>query len=318
MLYLTEDEVRALLPMREAVEVVRAAFRDLAAGAAANQPRRRLFVPAGSVLHQMAGWWRGYYGTKIYSTNVKRGALAFHVLLYDAATAEPVAFLEANALGQIRTGAASGVAADLLAGKEIESVGLIGSGFQAWTQLEAVLTVRQVRQVRVWSRSDEKRTRFAREAEAAFGVPVLVAASAEDAVRGSDVVITATYAKDPVLEEAWVRDGAHVNAAGSNQPGRREIPAELVKRASLIAVDSLDQARIEAGDLLLAVPEADWATLPLRELSAIAADPQFTRPAGVTMFESLGLAVEDVAAAAWVYERAKREGVESVLGNRET
>lgn len=310
MLFLREEDVKRLLPMGEAIEAIAASFQALACQEAANQPRRRLFLPTGSVLHQMAGWWRGYYGTKVYATNVKRGALAFHVLLYDAATAEPLALIEADTLGQVRTGAATGVATRLLAPAGPVSAGMIGTGFQAWTQLEAVAAVRPVTQARVWSRSEEKRTRFAREAAAAFGVDVAAASSAEDAIRGADVVITATYAKDPVIEDAWVAQGAHVNAAGSNQAGRREIPAELVKRASLIAVDSLEQARIEAGDLLLASPETEWTPLPIREMKDLMADG-FTRPAGVTIFESLGLAVQDIAAAALVYERALEQGAGS-------
>ncbi|MBE0658709.1 MAG: ornithine cyclodeaminase family protein [Bryobacteraceae bacterium] len=307
MLILREDDVKRLLPMADAIQAVAESFTALAAGEGSNHPRRRMFLPTGSVLHQMTGWWRGYYGTKVYSTNVKRGALAFHVLLYDAATAEPLAMIEANALGQIRTGAATGVATRLLAAAGPAQVGMIGSGFQAWTQLEAVAAVRPVTQARVWSRSEEKRTRFAAEASAAFGIDVIAAASAEDAIRAAGVVITATYAKDPVLDDAWVAPGAHVNAAGSNQAGRREIPAELVRRASLIAVDSLEQARIEAGDLLLAVPETEWAALPISEMKDLMADG-FARPEGVTIFESLGLAVQDIAVAALVYERALKAG----------
>jgi alanine dehydrogenase len=230
----------------------------------------------------------------------------FHVLLYSAESAEPLALIEANALGQIRTGAATGVATDALAPAVVESVGLIGSGFQAWTQLEAVLAVRpMVQDVRVYSRSAEKRAAFAARAAESFGVAVRAVDSAEDAVRGAGVVITCTFAKDPVFEDAWLEPDAHINAAGSNQAGRREIPAETVHRAALIAVDSLEQARAEAGDLLLAAPAEEWDTLPLAELSRIVADPAFTRPAGVTMFESLGLAVQDIAAAAVVYERMR-------------
>lgn len=310
MLYLREEDVKRLLPMADAIGAVVDSFKSLASAEAANQPRRRLFVPTGSVLHQMAGWWRGYYGTKVYATNVKRGAMAFHVLLYDAATAEPLALIEANALGQIRTGAATGAATDVLAQAGPVQAGMIGTGYQAWTQLEAVATVRPVAQARVWSRSQDKRERFAAEATAAFGIDVIAAASAEDAIRGAGVVITATYAKDPVIDDAWVAAGAHVNAAGSNQAGRREIPAELVRRASLIVVDSMEQARIEAGDLLLAVPETEWDSLPLREMKDLVAGG-CTRPEGVTVFESLGLAVQDIAAAGLVYERAVKQGAGS-------
>ena len=307
MLQITEEQVHELLPMGECVARMRECFAALGRGEAWNVPRRRLFLPTGTVMHQMAGAWGGYLGTKIYATNVKAGAMYFHVLLYDAASAEPLALIEANHLGQIRTGAATGVATDLLAPAEVETVALIGTGFQAWTQLEAVLTLRQVRAVRVYSRKPEKRVSFTARASAAFGVSVTPAETAEACVRGACVVITSTYAKEPVLEAAWVKAEAHVNATGSNQADRREIPTELVRCAGLITVDSLEQAKVEAGDLLLAVPEAEWAHLPLVELGRLAADPQFRRPRGVTVFESLGLGVQDVAAAALVYEKLTRK-----------
>ncbi len=314
MLYIREEEVRTLLPMRDAVQCVRQAFIELAGGAASNQPRRRLFLPTGSVLHQMSAWWRDYYGAKIYATNVKRGAMAFHVLLYDAASAAPLAFIEANHLGQIRTGAATGVATGLMALAGAETAALIGTGFQAWTQLEAMLAVRpEIRNVRVYSRKQENRDSFVEQASKAFGIDITAASSAEEAVRGAEIVTTATYAKDPVFDDAWLMDGAHVNAAGSNQKERREIPAETVRRAALIAVDSIEQARVEAGDLLLAAPESEWPSLPMHELGELLKNTQFHRPVGVTMFESLGLAAQDIAAAALVYERAKAEGAGTTL-----
>src|SRR5438874_4353510 len=162
MLYLTEAEVRQLLPMQEAIRMMRLAFESLAKGEAQNQPRRRLILPTGSVLHSLAGAYGDYFGTKIYSTHPQHGAY-FLFVLYDAKTANPLALMEANYLGQIRTGAASGYATDLMANPEARILGIIGSGFQARTQLEAMRTVRPVSEVRVWSRNPEKRRRFAQE-----------------------------------------------------------------------------------------------------------------------------------------------------------
>jgi alanine dehydrogenase len=306
MLQISEQQVLDLLPMGECVQRMHECFAALGRGEAQNLPRRRLFVPTGTVMHQLAGAWGGYLGTKIYATNVKKGAMYFHVLLYNAETAEPLALIEANHLGQIRTGAASGAATALLAPSTVDKVALIGTGFQAWTQLEAVLAVRQPQHISVFSRKSANRESFAAKASQAFGVEATAAESAEECVRGAQIVITATYAKDPVLESEWVEDGAHVNASGSNQATRREIPTGLVRRAGLIVIDSLEQARTEAGDLLLAVPESEWGGLPLMEFGAIAADAKFTRPQGITIFESLGLGVEDVAAAALVYEKLTR------------
>ena len=298
MLTITEQDVLELLPMREAVRLVREAFVGLADGSAMNQPRRRLVTPEGAVLHQLAGAFGKYFGAKIYSTHVKHGAW-FTVLLYDAATARPLATIEANHLGQIRTGAASAVATDLLARQDAAILGVIGTGFQAQTQIEAIRVVRDIREVRVWSRSPERREAFAVKMNAR------ATATAEEAIRGADIIVTATFAKDPVLEDAWVSPGAHVNAIGSNSPLRREIPSELVQRAALIAVDAIDQARIESGDLLLAwtTPE-QWADPRLVELSTVAASRRARNSnQDVTIFKSNGLGVQDIAVGGYVYSR---------------
>jgi len=284
--------------MPEAVRLMRETFAALRAGTAQNHPRRRLHVASGAVLHSLAGSIGAYFGTKVYSTHAKHGA-HFHFLLYEAGTGRPLALMEANHLGQIRTGAASGYAVDVLARPEASTLGVIGSGFQARTQVEAVACVRRLARVHVWSRSQEKRERFAAACAAELGLDARPVDTAEEAVRGMDMVTTATFAKDPVLEDAWIGDGVLVNAMGSNQPARRELPAELVKR-SRVWVDALDVARIESGDLLLAFDDADWARV--RELKD-AGPGNIWNPEGVTVFKSNGLGVEDVAAGGFVYEQ---------------
>jgi alanine dehydrogenase len=289
MFYFTETDVQELLPVTEGIRLMRLSFEALAQGRALNQPRRRLILESGSVLHSMAGAVGNYFGTKFYSTNPRYGA-HFYFFLYDAKTARPLAMMEANYLGQIRTGAASGYATDLLANPQAATLAIIGSGFQARTQLEAIRAVRPIRNVRVWSRNEEKRRKFAAECS------VTASNSAEEAVRGADIVVTATNAKEPVLEGGWISDGTLVNAMGSNVANRRELPAELVKRAGLVAVDSIEQARIEAGDLILA---ESWDNVV--ELQNV--KPRYD-PNRVTIFKSIGLGVEDVAAGAFIYERA--------------
>lgn len=294
MLYLTESEVVELLPMPEAIRMMRLAFEALRKGEAQSQPRRRLILKTGSVLHSMAGAWGDYFGTKFYSTNPKHGA-HFLFALYDAATAEPLALLEANHLGQIRTGAATGYATDLLAAPHAATLGIIGSGFQARSQLEAVRAVRRIREVRAWSRNSERLNRFAAETGAQ------AVSTAEEAVRGAEIVVTATNAKDPVLAAEWIAPGTHVNAVGSNIATRRELPAELVRAAALIAADSIEQAKIEAGDLILA---DSWANVvDLKDVQ-----PHYD-PSRITIFKSVGLGLEDVAAGAFVYEQARRRGI---------
>ncbi|HEV2688794.1 MAG TPA: ornithine cyclodeaminase family protein [Bryobacteraceae bacterium] len=290
MFYFTEADVRELLPMSEAVRLMRMAFEALAIGRAKNQPRRRLILEStGSVLHSMAGACGNYFGTKFYSTNPRYGA-HFHFILYDAKTATPLALIEANHLGQIRTGAASGYATDLLANPEAKTLAIIGSGFQAKTQLEAMRAVRPIETVRVWSRSEEKREKFAADHS------VVATATAEEAVRGADIVVTATNAKDPVVEKDWIAPGALVNAMGSNVANRRELPSDLVRDAGLVAVDSLEQAKIEAGELILA---ESWDNVV--ELQNV---KRHYDPGQITIFKSIGLGVEDVAAGAFLYERA--------------
>lgn len=300
----TESDVRRLLPMRDAVALMRRLFEDLGTGKAQNLPRRRLRVPSGAMLHMLAGAFGPYFGTKIYSTHPRYGA-HFLVLLYAAEDARPLAMFEANALGQIRTGAASGFATDLLAKPDARDLAVIGTGFQARSQVEAMLVVRPFHRVRVWSRDPEPRVRFAHECSGAYGVVVEVADSAEDAVRGADVIVTATAAKDPVLDAAWVAPGAHINAIGSNNPARRELPSELVHGAGLIAVDSIEQARMESGDLILALDEQGWNSPRLAELADLATGKRTWKWTDApTIFKSNGLGVEDVAAAGFAYERS--------------
>ncbi len=289
MLYLSEEDVKDLLPMREAIGLMRRAFEALAEGRAINQPRRRLILDTGATLHSMAGSYLNYFGTKFYSTHPKYGA-HFYFVLYDAQTANPLAWMEANRLGQIRTAAASGYATDLLSNPEADTLAVIGSGFQARTQVDAIRAVRPVKTVRVWSRNEAKRRKFADECAAQ------AVATAEEAVRGAQIVVTATNAQDPVLDDGWIAPGTMINAMGSNVSYRRELPSELVRRANLVAVDSLEQAKMEAGDLIL--PNSWTNVVELQNVQ-----PHFD-PTQITIFKSLGIGVEDVAAGAYVYERA--------------
>lgn len=280
--------------MTEAIRLMRVAFEELGKGEAQNQPRRRLTLPTGSVLHSLAGACGNYFGTKIYATNPKHGA-HFLFALYDAETANPLALMQANYLGQIRTGAASGYATDLMANPDASILGVIGSGFQARAQIEAIRCVRHIREVRLWSRDAEKRGKCAAECGA------VAAESAEAAVRGAHIVSTATNAKDPVLDDRWVQAGVHINAMGSNIANRRELPSALVKRAKVVAVDSLEQAKIEAGDLIMA---ESWRNVV--ELQTLFKEYD---PAAITIFKSVGVGLEDVAVGGFVFEQAQRRGV---------
>ena len=283
--------------MSKAIDLLAHAFRDFAAGEAQSQPRRRLTMPSGAVLHQMVGAHGAYFGTKVYSTHPKHGAW-FVFLLYDAETAMPLALMDANWLGQIRTGAASGLATRWLARPDAQNVAVLGSGFQAASQLEAVMAVRSVRAISVWSRSQEKAQAFARHYPNAAAMP-----SIEAALVDADIVITATMAKDPLFPAELIRAGTHINAVGSNSARRRELPAELIRRADQIVVDSLEQARIEAGDLILSFDPPDWDFV-----EPLSHEPQRKSAEAITIFKSVGIGLEDVAVGAWVYEQALEQG----------
>jgi len=310
-LYLSEQDVLTCLPMSKAIELVEGAFRQFAEGTAINQPRRRVILPTGAVLHYMAGGTPDYFGLKAYSVHAKTGA-HFEVLLYRSSDALPLATFEGNHLGQIRTGAASGVATKFLAREGAAIGAVIGSGFQASTQLEAIANARPLKEIRVWSRKPEKRTEFARRSTEKFGLNVRATETAQEAVDGADVIVTATASKVPVIETAWIKPGAHINAAGANWAERRELPTDLVlDRASLVAVDSIEVAKIESGDILLALKERPGAAFPGVELAEIIAGkrPGRTGADQITIFKSNGMAIEDVAVAGYIYEEALRRGL---------
>ncbi|HEY3836956.1 MAG TPA: ornithine cyclodeaminase family protein [Bryobacteraceae bacterium] len=303
MLYLTEQDVLRFLDMPRAIALVREAFSGLGAGRVVNHPRRRLILPTGSVLHYMAAGDPHYFGAKIYSSNPRTGA-HFFFLLYRAEDATPLALIEANHLGQIRTGAATGYATDVLARPEAHVLGVIGSGFQADSQVAAVAAVRKLTEIRVWSRKPDSREAFAARLRQQGLSGVNAMDSAEAVVQGADILVTMTNSKDPVFEAGWVSPGTHINAAGSNQAKRRELPAAILNRAALIAVDSKEQMEMESGDLLLARAEGSWNG-EVVELSAVNGR---RKADDITIFKSNGLAIEDVMAAGWVYECALKEG----------
>lgn len=300
MKYFSEDDVRRLLPMPDAIEAMRTAFQSLASGDAVNQPRRRMHMKTGAVLHALAGAHGRYFGTKVYSTHPRHGAW-FTFLLFDAETSRPLAQFEANYLGQIRTGATSGLATDLIAAQGHLDVGVVGSGFQARSQLAAVAAVRRIKTVKVWSRDEQKRAQFAQDMAVSLGASIHPVPSAAEAIDGCQVIITATSAKEAVIDKAAIADGTLILAMGSNDPKRREIPEDVV-RNSAIVVDDVQAARVEAGDLLLALTEDEWRNvIPLADL--VSANRDFDHRQ-LCLFKSVGLGLEDVAAAAVVYERS--------------
>jgi len=310
-LLLSEADVRGLLTMPLALDAVEGAFRKLAAGEAQLHSRRRLELPDHAFLHYMAAAdvAGGYMGMKIYTS--VRGALRFLVPLYHARNGELVALLEADYLGQMRTGAASGIATKYMARSDASTVGILGTGLQARTQLEAICAVRTIQRIRAFGRNPEKRAQFAVEMAAKLGVPVEPARTAEEAVRGADIVVTITTSSRPVVEGAWLSPGTHINAAGGNFPQNRELDDAAISRVSLFAADSVEQSKLEAGDLIqpFASDPARWNEV--LELADVVAGrfPGRSLPDQITLFKSNGIAIEDVAIAWRVYELAEQRQV---------
>ena len=310
-LLLKEADVRALLTMPMALEAVEESLRQQGNGELSLHPRRRLKLPDNALLHYMAAGdpVHGFISMKIYIS--VRGAVRFMVPLFRSATGEMAALIEADALGQIRTGAATGVATKYLANADARFAGIIGTGYQARTQLEAVAAVRRLERVRAFGRDPERRAQFCREMSARIGVEVEPVESGEKAVRGADIVVTATSAMKIVLEGPWLSPGVHVNAIGANWAQKRELDDAAVTRADAIVVDSIEQAKMEAGDLILSFANdvARWDAV--RELGAIVAGkiPGRAGPNQIMLFKSNGIATWDLAVAVRVYELAVARGV---------
>lgn len=309
-IYLTEDDVSWLLDMEAAIECVEESFRQLAFGKAENQPRRRTSAN-GAMLHVLSASadYLGYLGHKSYATT--RTGARFQFELWSANSGQPVALIEANQLGQIRTGATSGVATKYMARPDATVVGCFGTGFQAKAQLKAVCSVRRIERIDVYGRSGERRQAFADEVAELCGAPTVAVHTPEDAASDKDIVICATTSKVPVFDGHALCEGTHINAIGSNYLTKAEIDVTTVRRADHIVCDSVEACQLEAGDFVPAIEDGslDWPRV--HELSDVVVGRETGRalPEDITLFKSVGLGLEDLALAVRVFERAKKEGV---------
>ncbi|HMV06793.1 MAG TPA: ornithine cyclodeaminase family protein [Accumulibacter sp.] len=313
-LFLTESDVAQLLTMPLALEAVEAAHRALAVGQALDVPRQRTRLPQ-TTLHVLQGALPefGVIGYKAYTSN--RSGVRFLVHLYDASSGGLRAVLEADRLGMMRTAAASGVATRCLARPEARVLGMFGAGWQAEGHLEAIAAVRALDWVKVYSRNAERLQNFCRRMSERLGLEVRAAASPEDVVRGSDLVSTVTTAASPLFGGDWLAPGTHINAAGSNSLIRRELGEDVLKRCSAIVVDSVETALREAGDLLPWLEKGRLHVGQLRDLGQVLAgrQPARTTVDEITLFESQGLAVQDLALAARLESLARTRGLGSEL-----
>jgi ornithine cyclodeaminase/alanine dehydrogenase-like protein (mu-crystallin family) len=321
---LSAEDVRTVLPMSVAIDAMHEAFRVLAWGEVDVPPRTHLELPHehGSALFMPAATREPVrVGSKmltVCAANHDRGLPLVHgvMVMFNTDTGEPDGLLECTTLTALRTGAASGLATALLARSDVSRVAIIGSGAQARTQLEAVCCVRHIEEASVFSRSRDHAEAFAREMGGRPNIPasISVARSAEEAADGAGVICTATTATRPVLGLADLSTGAHVNAIGSHTPEMREIAPGVVHRATVV-VDDRNAALAEAGDLIACVNDGSLDPEELIELGEVVTgtQPGRTDNEQVTVFKSVGLAIQDLCAAAAALERASRDGVGTMV-----
>lgn len=327
-LLLRESDVSDLLSMREAIDLMADALRAFSSGGVAQPVRLAMTVDphagylglmpahlrsARSGARQGTGEALGAKAVTFYPQNADRD-LPTHlavVLLWDSATGELLSMMDGRLITEMRTAATSAAATRALARGDARTLALLGAGVQARSHLDALRLVRSLQQVRVWSRTAAGVQRFIAEMQPRIGVPIAACTSAEEAVRGADVIVTATAAATPVLQGAWITDGAHINAVGAPRPDWRELDSDAVRRARVF-VDSRAGALAESGDLLLPIQEGAIPKDHIRgEIGEVLAGTVAGRTSEreVTLFKSLGMAVEDVATAHFVYTRARERGM---------
>ena len=314
ILWITDADVRHLLSVGEAVPVVEAALRQQAARMATNMPRGHTIAgpvagPGVMLAHMSAALHeQGVFGFKVYS--IVGGEYRFFVLLYGMETGDLLAVIEASSLGRLRTGAASGVSAKYMAREDSAEIGILGSGFQADAQLEAICGVRPIERVRVFSRNPTNRSGFARRMSGMLGIEVRAVDTPREAVGAADILVTITNSPTPVFSGEWLRPGTHICAVGGANEYVTELDDATISRADIIAVDSIAQAKIECGELLMPTSRGVLLWEQVSELWQVVGGMKAGRRGAddITLFKSLGMAIWDVAAAKAVYDRYANGG----------
>lgn len=317
MLILSESDVAARLSLRDTIDIVHRAFIEHASGRAAF-PLRSVAMAESGLLGAMPGSVRGdsaALGAKlvtVFQGNAKRGAHTHNavIILFSPETGDPLALMDGRYITEIRTAAVSAIASRALARPDASTVAILGTGVQARAHIEAMRTLESVTSIRVWGRDFDKADAIAKQ-EAEAGIPVSAVATIGEACRGADIVCTVTASAEPVIGAGDIAAGTHINAVGACTPRARELTAELVGRARIVC-DSREGALAEAGDIILAIRDGALTAQPeIALLGDVLAGKTVgrTSAAEITLFESLGVAIEDLACAALVYERALAHGV---------
>ena len=317
MRFLDAAQVAAAAPMPQLLDAIEGAYRDVAAGRDRSPVRSRIPIGAGDLI-LMPGWRDDGARASVKLVtfmpgNPARGLPTIHavVVLLDAESGEPLAMMDGATVTAMRTGAASGVGTRLMARPDASVLALFGVGAQAAWQVRAAMAARPIRELRVFARTAARRTAFAATMAAELGprVKVIASESAEAAVRGADVICCATTSSEPIFSADWVSPGTHVNGVGSFRLGMVELPPELFGRASLVAIDSHEAALEEAGELVAALDAGLLARDAFVEIGSIDGAWAAGRdPSAITIFKSVGLAIQDLATAELVMSNAPDAG----------
>ncbi|MBM3344009.1 MAG: ornithine cyclodeaminase family protein [Betaproteobacteria bacterium] len=308
--YLSEKDVQQVLNMQILLETTERSLKDRALHQAIDIPRQRIYTPEGTQhVLQASSTAIGYTGFKYYYT--RPSGKSFYVHLISIQTGKLEAIVEAIWMSMIRTGAASGAATKYLAREDASIVGQIGSGYQSIGQLEAVCAVRKIKQARVYSRTRDKLEAYCKKMSDKLGIAVVPAASAEAAVRDVHILNVVTKSATPTIKGEWLTPGIHINAAGSNALSRAEIDDATVKRCDYITVDARGTAQKECGDLISSFEKGVIQWDYLTEIGDVYAGkaPGRTSPTQITLYESHGMGIQDLYAAAKAYELAKARGL---------
>ena len=308
-IYLTDKEVKKLLPMDVCISLVESVFQSEYAGHAETLPRKRIVLEKG-MFHVMGGasFGVGAVGLKTYATTSE--GTKFFVYLFDAVNGSLLAIIEGGELSRIRTGAATGVAAKYLSEKKESVLGIIGAGYQAEPQIEAVLKVRNISKINVYSRNERKRNEFVSRVSSKFNVKLKASDNVKSCVSDSDIVITVTNSSEPVFDSKWLKPNVFVSAVGSNHWQRRELDQMTIEEAGFIVVDNLEQAKEECGDLIWAASKGKFRWNTVVELKDIVTKNRtIPNGNGLVLFESQGAGIEDITSAMWVYNAASELGL---------
>lgn len=309
-LWLTDADVESLLTVEDAIPIVHASLKEQAAATAVNRPRSDDIASEGTFLAHMCAALHehGVFGFKAYSAS--GGTYRFFVMLFSTHTGALLAVMNANSLGRIRTGAASGVSVQHMARPDCAEVGILGSGFQADAQLEAICSVRPITSISVFSPNPNHRTAFAHRMSRSLGIDVRPVDTPRQAVESADILVTITSSHTPVFNGEWLRPGVHICAVGGANSYGTELDDTTIRRSRIVAVDSIAQARVECGELLMPASRGVILWEQISELWQVVSGikPGRCSNQDITLFKSLGMALWDIAAAKAVYDRAVAAG----------